>query len=39
LLTRLAITVSLGAAALLALAALVSVPGGVGAARTIAAAD
>ena len=39
MLTRLAITVSLGTAALLALAMLVSVPEGVGAARTIAAAD
>jgi len=39
LLTRLAITVSLGTAALLALATFVSVPEGVGAARAIAAAD
>jgi len=39
LLTRLAITASLGTAALLALAAWVSVPEGVGAARMIAAAD
>ena len=39
MLTRLAITLSLGAAACLALAAIVSVPGGVQAAREIAAAD
>jgi len=39
LLTRLAITLSLGIAACLALAALVSVPAGIHAARTIAAAD
>jgi hypothetical protein len=39
LLTRLAITVSLGTATLLALATLVSLPQGVGAAREIAAAD
>lgn len=39
MLTRLAITVSLGTAALLALATWVSVPQGVGAARAIAAGD
>jgi hypothetical protein len=39
LLTRLAITLSLGTAALLALVALMSVPQGIGAARAIAAAD
>ncbi|MBV8837411.1 MAG: hypothetical protein JO000_12790 [Alphaproteobacteria bacterium] len=39
MLTRLAITVSLGTAALLALATFMSVPEGVGAARTVAAAD
>ena len=39
MLTRLAITVSLGTAALLALAAITSVPQGVGAARAFAAAD
>src|SRR3954453_405393 len=38
-LTRLAITLSLGAAACLALAATLSVPDGIHAARTIAAAD
>src|SRR5882724_8142639 len=38
-LTRLAITLSLGVAALLALAAAVSVPHGVDAARAVAAAD